>query len=122
MRYKWHKFKQYLFPGFSFALNLLTALFWVALRVNYSGISKFLGADTNPSFLVMNLPVMVCVLAWIACAGALAGVLLFRERLEKRRREADTAAAALRERMCSFRHCGDVCPCHPCEDRLCRHA
>ena len=67
------KIKQYLLPGATFALNLLAALFWVALRVNYSGISKFLGADTNPSFLVMNLPVMVCVLAWIACAGALAG-------------------------------------------------
>ena len=59
MRYQWHKFKGYLFPAFAFLLNLATALFWVALRINHSGISKFLGADTNPSFLIMNLPVMV---------------------------------------------------------------
>ena len=63
MRYKWQKFKQYLFPGLSFFLNLAVALFWVALRINHSGISKFLGADTNPSFLIMNLPVMVTAAA-----------------------------------------------------------
>ncbi|MBO7251435.1 MAG: metallophosphoesterase [Oscillospiraceae bacterium] len=58
------------FSWLTFFLTLLTSLFWVALRVNYSGISKFLGADTNPSFLVMNLPVMVCVLAWLGFALA----------------------------------------------------
>ena len=68
MRYKWQKFKQYLFPGLAFFLNLVTALFWVALRINHSGISKFLGADTNPSFLIMNLPVMVTA---AACLSAL---------------------------------------------------
>ena len=66
MRYKWHKCKQYLFPGCVFLLNLTVALFWVALRVNHSGISKFLGADTNPSFLIMNLPVMVTGAACLA--------------------------------------------------------
>ena len=71
------KVKKYLLPVGTFALTLLTALFWVALRVNYAGISKFLGADKNPSFLVMNLPIMVCVLAWIACAAALVGMLLW---------------------------------------------
>ena len=68
MRYKWQKFKQYLFPGLSFFLNLAVALFWVALRINHSGISKFLGADNNPSFLIMNLPVMVTA---AACLNAL---------------------------------------------------
>ena len=53
------KIKKYLFPGAGFVTSLLASLFWVALRINHSGISKFLGADTNPSFLVMNLPVMV---------------------------------------------------------------
>ncbi len=66
MRYKWQKFKQNLFPGFAFFLNLVTALFWVALRINHSGISKFLGADTNPSFLIMNLPVMVTAAACLS--------------------------------------------------------
>ena len=57
------KIKRYLIPGALFLFSLTAALFWVALRVNYAGISKFLGADTNPSFLVMNLPIMVCVAA-----------------------------------------------------------
>jgi drug/metabolite transporter (DMT)-like permease len=59
------RIKKNLFPVCAFVLSLISALFWVALRINHSGISKFLGADTNPSFLVMNLPVMVTVLAWI---------------------------------------------------------
>ncbi len=71
------KIKKHLFPSLSVVLNLLSALFWVALRVNYSGISKFLGADTNQSFLVMNLPLMVVVFAWVGVALALAG-LVFR--------------------------------------------
>lgn len=66
--------KKYWFPVLSFAITLLSALFWVALRINHSGISKFLGADTNPSFLVMNLPVMVTAAAWIGFGFALAGL------------------------------------------------
>ena len=63
MRYHWQKIKQYLVPVLAFALSLTVALFWVALRINHSGISKFLGADNNPSFLIMNLPVMVTAAA-----------------------------------------------------------
>lgn len=66
MRYKQKKIKQNLFPVFVFVLNLAVALFWVALRINHSGISKFLGADNNPSFLIMNLPVMVTAAACFA--------------------------------------------------------
>ena len=66
------RIKKYAFPVCGFLLSLIISLFWVALRVNHSGISKFLGADNNPSFLIMNLPVMVCVLSWIGCALALA--------------------------------------------------
>ena len=66
--------KKYWFPAVSFLLTLLVALFWVALRINHSGISKFLGADTNPSFLVMNLPVMVTVLSWFGFGFAVAGL------------------------------------------------
>lgn len=68
------RIKKYWFPVLSFAITLLSALFWVALRINHSGISKFLGADTNPSFLVMNLPVMVTAAAWIGFGFALAGL------------------------------------------------
>lgn len=74
------KIKKYWFPAVSFLLTLVSALFWVALRVNYSGISKFLGADTNPSFLVMNLPVMVCVLGWVGVAFALVGLKVWDKR------------------------------------------
>ena len=68
------RIKQFWFPAVSFLLTLLVALFWVALRINHSGISKFLGADTNPSFLVMNLPLMVTVFACLSCLLALAGL------------------------------------------------
>ncbi|MBE6980491.1 MAG: hypothetical protein E7431_09010 [Ruminococcaceae bacterium] len=68
------RIKKYWFPVLSFTITLLAALFWVALRINHSGISKFLGADTNPSFLVMNLPVMVTAAAWIGFGFALAGL------------------------------------------------
>ena len=62
------------FPVLAFAVSLVSSFFWVALRINHSGISKFLGADTNPSFLVMNLPVMVTVLSWIGFGFALIGL------------------------------------------------
>ena len=71
------RIKTYWFPVSGFLLTLLTALFWVALRINHSGISKFLGADTNPSFLVMNLPLMVTVLSWIVFLLALAGLAVW---------------------------------------------
>lgn len=72
--------KKYWLPGLGFGVSLLSALFWVALRINHSGISKFLGADTNPSFLIMNLPVMVTVLAWVGVAFSLAGIALWQKR------------------------------------------
>lgn len=75
MRYFWYRVKTYWFPALSFLLNLFTALFWVALRINHSGISKFLGADTNPSFLIMNLPLFVTVAACLSAALALWGVV-----------------------------------------------
>ena len=68
------RIKKHFFPLCAVSLSLISALFWVALRINHSGISKFLGADTNPSFLVMNLPVMVTVLAWIGFGFALLGL------------------------------------------------
>lgn len=72
--------KKYWFPALGFGVSLLSALFWVALRINHSGISKFMGADTNPSFLIMNLPVMVCVLAWMGCGLSLWGLVCWQKR------------------------------------------
>ncbi len=68
-----------IFSGFTYVLTLLSSLFWVALRINHSGISKFLGADTNQSFLIMNLPVMVCVLCWIGFCCAVLGLITKRK-------------------------------------------
>ncbi len=68
------KLKENWFPVLACALSLTAALFWVALRVNYSGISKFLGADTNPSFIVMNLPLIVCGFSWAGFTFSLLGL------------------------------------------------
>ena len=69
-----------IFPLLAFVYSLLVALFWTALRVNYAGISKFLGADTNQSFIVMYLPVMICVLLWLLCAYSLFGFLRYQKK------------------------------------------
>lgn len=74
------RIKKYALPVLALVLSIVSALFWVALRINHSGISKFLGADTNPSFLIMNLPVMVTAAAWIGAGFALAGLLLWPEK------------------------------------------
>lgn len=66
-----------IFPLLAFLYSLLVALFWTALRINYAGISKFLGADTNQSFLVMYLPVLICVLLWLLCAYSLFSFLRY---------------------------------------------
>ena len=74
------KIKKYSLPVLALALSTVSALFWVALRINHSGISKFLGADTNRSFLIMNLPLIVTVAAWVGVAFALPGLLLWGKR------------------------------------------
>ncbi|MBR3973850.1 MAG: metallophosphoesterase [Oscillospiraceae bacterium] len=74
------KKRTYIFPAAAFLLELVSALFWVALRINHSGISKFLGADINPTFLIMNLPVMVCILSWIGAALGLIGLVAWKKR------------------------------------------
>lgn len=78
---------RWLFPGLTLVFSVAVSLFWVSLRVNYSGISKFLGADTNQSFLIMNLPLMVCAAAWVGVGLALLGML----RWPRRRWHAVTA-------------------------------
>ncbi len=75
------RFSKKLLSWFTFALTLVSALFWVALRVNYSGISKFLGADNNQGFLIMNLPLMVCGLAWVGFGLAVLGLVLKKGKL-----------------------------------------
>ncbi len=56
--------------------SLLVALFWLALRVNWSGMSKVLGADKNQSFLIMQFPLLLCILFWIIFVLSLLAMLL----------------------------------------------
>ena len=70
--------KKYWLPAAAALCSTAVFLFWIALRVNWAGISKFLGADHNPSFLVMNLPLMICVLMGvILLLGAVLGVPVY---------------------------------------------
>ena len=71
--------KSRIFPLLTFVFSLLVALFWTALRINYAGISKFLGADTDQSFFVMYLPVIICAVLWLLCAYSLFGFLRYRK-------------------------------------------
>ena len=47
------KIKKHWLAVLAAALSLVAALFWLALRVNWSGISKALGADKNQSCFIM---------------------------------------------------------------------
>ena len=72
--------KERFFGCLSFLFSLLVSLFWTALRVNYAGISKFLGADKNQSFLVIYLPVIICMLLWLLTALSFIGLLVYPKR------------------------------------------
>ena len=60
---------------------LLVCLFWTALRVNWAGISKFLGADKNPSFIVMNLPLILCIVFWLFFAWSVIGSFIYKNKV-----------------------------------------
>lgn len=61
----------------SVGLSLVVALFWLALRVNWSGISKALGADKNRSFFVMETPLIFCILMFLAVIYAVVATFLW---------------------------------------------
>ena len=65
------KLKKHRLAVVSVAASLLVALFWLALRVNWAGISKVFGGDTNDSFFVMHTPLLICVLLWLIVIFAL---------------------------------------------------
>lgn len=64
----------------SFLYSLAVALFWTAERINWAGISKALGADTNQSFLVMNLPLLLCILLWLLAALSFYGLIVYEKK------------------------------------------
>lgn len=63
------------------AYSLIVALFWLALRVNWAGISKAFGADKNQSFFVMHTPLIICIFLWLAFAFAFFSMLFWRKKL-----------------------------------------
>ena len=66
--------KKYLVPVLISIYSLLVGLFFVALRINYAGISKFLGADNKQTFIIMYLPIIVCVIIWLVFIYSLYGL------------------------------------------------
>ena len=72
------------------AYSLLVALFWLALRINWSGISKALGgdnaggsiaADSAQAFFIMETPLIICVFLWLAFAFMFVSLLVWKRKL-----------------------------------------
>ena len=72
--------KKYWLQAVAVLCSTAVFLFWIALRVNWAGISKFLGADHNPSFLVMNLPLLICVLMGVILLLTILSFLCIRDK------------------------------------------
>lgn len=71
-----HKFfKKKRLAVFAAAYSLVVALFWLALRVNWSGISSVLGAAKNLSFFVMHTPLLLCIFLWLMFALSVVSLL-----------------------------------------------
>lgn len=71
------RLKKHWLAVLSIAVSLIVALFWLALRINWSGISKALGADKNQSFFIMETPLLFCILMFIAVIFAVVAAFLW---------------------------------------------
>lgn len=71
------KLKKHWLAVVSAAYSLLVALFWLALRVNWSGISKALGADSNRSFFVMETPLIICIFLFLSFAFSVVATFIW---------------------------------------------
>ncbi|MCM1194363.1 MAG: metallophosphoesterase [Corallococcus sp.] len=71
------KIKKHWLAIVAVAYSLLVALFWLALRVNWSGISKTFGADKNRSFFIMETPLLICIFLWLAAIFAIVAMFLW---------------------------------------------
>ena len=62
---------------------LIIALFWFAMRVIWSGISKvvseFVGAD-EPSGFILNLPLYISIFLWLALAASVANLVFVKDK------------------------------------------
>lgn len=71
------KLKKHWLAILSVGVSLIVALFWLALRVNWSGISKTFGADKNRSFFVMETPLIFCILMFLSAIFAIVATFLW---------------------------------------------
>ena len=67
--------KKRLWSGLCSVWALIVALFWFAMRVIWSGISKVLAGGKEPSTFILNLPLYVSILLWIVFALAVANLV-----------------------------------------------
>ncbi len=77
----WKTIKKNLLAVIATVYSLLVALFWLALRVNWSGISKALGADKNQSFFIMETPLLICIFLWLAFIFSFISLLVWKRKL-----------------------------------------
>lgn len=71
------KIKKHWLAILSVGVSLVVALFWLALRVNWSGISKAFGADKNQSFFIMETPLIFCILMFLSAIFAIVALFVW---------------------------------------------
>ena len=67
--------KKRLWGGICSVWALIIALFWFAMRIIWSGISKVISEvleSGEPSAFVLNLPLYVCIFLWLVFALSIA--------------------------------------------------
>ena len=70
--------KKYLWSGICTLWALIISLFWFAMRVIWSGISKVVSeavGEKSPSDFMLNLPLIISIFLWIVLALALANAV-----------------------------------------------
>ena len=75
--------KKNLWSVISSVWALILALFWFAMRVIWSGISKVVSdafGESEPSAFMLNLPLYVSILLWIALAFSVANLVWLRDK------------------------------------------
>ncbi len=76
--------KKYLWSGICALWALIISLFWLAMRVIWSGISKVVSeavGEKTPSDLMLNLPLFICIFLWIVFALSVANLIFLNSKL-----------------------------------------
>ena len=72
------KIKKNLWSGICTLWSLIVALFWFAMRVIWSGISKVLSeaaGESEPSAFMLNLPLYVSIFLWVLLIASVANLV-----------------------------------------------